>query len=252
MKNIRKITMISILTVTSLFSAFILYNSIAKNNDLINNKIIEQQQNNTDMHQANELDQNTNGDTAYSEDKSNPSNNNPTNNNPNNVNKSINNANSTSNTSNSPAKSANSASQVPSTQITNSSSAQFRALQIEIINLVNQQRTNAGLKPLSEYSALTSVAMLKAEDLAINNYFDHISPTYGSPGNMIKNKGINYSSAGENIAKGQTSAQQVMNDWMNSPGHRANILNNKYTQIGVGIARNVQGQYVWVQMFIGT
>jgi len=83
------------------------------------------------------------------------------------------------------------------------------------------------------------------------NYFDHQSPTYGSPFDMMKQYGISYRAAGENIAMGQTSPQQVMQGWMNSPGHRANILNASFTQIGVGIAQNAQGRYYWTQQFIG-
>ncbi len=83
------------------------------------------------------------------------------------------------------------------------------------------------------------------------NYFSHTSPTYGSPFDMMKQFGISYRSAGENIAKGQTTPQQVMQGWMNSPGHRANILNSSFTQIGVGIAKNSQGQLIWTQQFIG-
>ena len=78
-------------------------------------------------------------------------------------------------------------------------------------------------------------------------YFSHTSPTYGSPFDMMKNYGIHYRAAGENIAQGQTSAQQVMNAWMNSSGHRANILNSSYTHIGVGYISD--GHY-WTQMFI--
>ena len=78
-------------------------------------------------------------------------------------------------------------------------------------------------------------------------YFSHTSPTYGSPFDMMKNYGILYKAAGENIAQGQTSAQQVMNAWMNSSGHRANILNSTYTHIGVGYVSD--GHY-WTQMFI--
>ena len=82
-----------------------------------------------------------------------------------------------------------------------------------------------------------------------NNYFSHTSPTYGSPFDMIKNFGISYQKAGENIAKGQKTPSAVVNAWMNSPGHRANILDPSYTKIGVGYEKN--GHY-WTQMFIKT
>jgi uncharacterized protein YkwD len=81
-----------------------------------------------------------------------------------------------------------------------------------------------------------------------NRYFSHTSPVYGTPFQMTKSFGITYRSAGENIAHGQTSPQAVVNAWMNSSGHRANILNASFTQIGVGYVAD--GHY-WTQMFIG-
>ena len=79
-------------------------------------------------------------------------------------------------------------------------------------------------------------------------YFSHTSPTYGTPFQMMKNFGITYRTAGENIARGQISPKAVVDAWMNSSGHRANILNSSFTHIGVGYAEN--GRY-WTQMFIG-
>jgi uncharacterized YkwD family protein len=116
----------------------------------------------------------------------------------------------------------------------------------QVLNLVNKERTNAGLKALSLNSELSKMAMAKAKDMYDNNYFDHQSPTYGSPFDMMKAFGISYSSAGENIAKGQKSAEEVMNQWMNSPGHRANILNSSFTEIGIALYNTE-----WVQEFIG-
>ncbi|MFD2611779.1 CAP domain-containing protein [Paenibacillus gansuensis] len=116
----------------------------------------------------------------------------------------------------------------------------------EVVSLVNQERAKAGLKPVAFDTALSKMAHDKAVDMYNKNYFDHNSPTYGSPFDMMNSYGIKYSTAGENIAKGQQSPQQVMNDWMNSPGHRANILNGSFTKIGVGY---YQGE--WVQEFIG-
>lgn len=116
----------------------------------------------------------------------------------------------------------------------------------QVLNLVNKERSNAGLKALSLNSELSKMAMAKAKDMYDNNYFDHQSPTYGSPFDMMKAFGISYSSAGENIAKGQKSAEEVMNQWMNSPGHRANILNSSFTEIGIA-SYNTE----WVQEFIG-
>jgi len=116
----------------------------------------------------------------------------------------------------------------------------------QVLDLVNQERSKAGLKPLTMNSNLSKVAMAKAQDMYNNNYFDHQSPTYGSPFDMMKSFGITYRSAGENIAKGQSSPTEVMNQWMNSPGHRANILNGSFTEIGVAYYNRD-----WVQEFTG-
>src|SRR5690606_14658554 len=122
-----------------------------------------------------------------------------------------------------------------------------QAIEQEVVRLVNVERANAGLPALKSDWELARVAEHKSQDMADKNYFSHTSPTYGSPFNMMKNYGINYKSAGENIAQGQKTAAQVVNAWMNSEGHRANILNKNYTHIGVGYVSN--GNY-WTQMFI--
>ena len=118
----------------------------------------------------------------------------------------------------------------------------------EVIRLVNEQRVKNGLKELQADWELSRVARFKSQDMKDNNYFSHTSPVYGSPFEMIKNFGISYRSAGENIARGQRTPQAVVNGWMNSSGHRANILNSTYTKIGVGYVAD--GNY-WTQMFIG-
>jgi len=115
----------------------------------------------------------------------------------------------------------------------------------QVAQLVNQERTSRGLSPLSFSTELSRVAEDKAKDMYNNNYFSHTSPTYGSPFQMMQSYGIKYTAAGENIAKGQRSPQEVMDDWMNSSGHRANILSTKFNQIGVGYYNGY-----WVQMFI--
>lgn len=119
----------------------------------------------------------------------------------------------------------------------------------EVLDLVNQERSKAGLKSLALSSELTSVATIKAKDMAENGYFDHTSPTYGSPFDMMSRFGVQYSSAGENIAAGQKNAQEVMNSWMNSSGHRANILSKNYTEIGIGYVEGGSYGTYWVQMF---
>ena len=117
----------------------------------------------------------------------------------------------------------------------------------EVIRLVNQIRRENGLGELTYDWELCRVARIKSQDMKENGYFSHNSPTYGSPFQMIKSFGIRYKSAGENIAKGQPSPEAVVNAWMNSSGHRANILNSAFTHIGVGYASG--GSY-WTQMFI--
>ena len=118
----------------------------------------------------------------------------------------------------------------------------------EVIRLVNEIRRENGLNPLTANWELSRVARYKSQDMADNRYFSHTSPTYGSPFQMIKAFGLSYRTAGENIAMGYSTPQAVVDGWMNSSGHRANILNASYTQIGVGYV--VQGHY-WTQMFIG-
>lgn len=118
----------------------------------------------------------------------------------------------------------------------------------EVIRLVNEIRLQNGMKPLTANWELSRVARYKSQDMVDNRYFSHTSPVYGSPFQMIRNFGLSFQSAGENIAYGQRTPQAVVNAWMNSSGHRANILNASYTQIGVGYVAN--GHY-WTQMFIG-
>ncbi|BFH14655.1 CAP domain-containing protein [Paenibacillus melissococcoides] len=116
----------------------------------------------------------------------------------------------------------------------------------QVVDLVNKERAKAGLNPLQSDEKLTKVAMIKAQDMYNNNYFDHQSPTLGSPFDLMKAQGVQYRTAGENIAKGQRTPEEVMNAWMNSEGHRQNILNPNYTAIGVAY---YNGE--WVQEFTG-
>lgn len=121
----------------------------------------------------------------------------------------------------------------------------------EILNLVNAERSKNGLQPLKMSEQLRSIANLKAQDMAQNNYFDHTSPTYGSPFQMLQDFGVHYSAAGENIAAGQKTASEVMRAWLNSSGHRANILNENFDTLGVGIADGGQYGSYYVQLFTG-
>ncbi|PGT97690.1 MULTISPECIES: CAP domain-containing protein [Bacillus cereus group] len=116
-----------------------------------------------------------------------------------------------------------------------------------VVELTNAERTKQGLPALKIDTELSKVARIKSEDMQKNNYFDHNSPTYGSPFDMMKKFGISYTSAGENIAQGQRTPEEVVQAWMNSAGHRANILNSGFTHIGVGYVEN--GNY-WTQQFI--
>jgi uncharacterized YkwD family protein/spore coat assembly protein SafA len=125
-----------------------------------------------------------------------------------------------------------------------------KTLEQQVIDLVNQQRSWNGLPALKTNWEVSRVARYKSQDMIDKHYFDHQSPTYGSAFNMMENFGIRFSAAGENIAYGQRTPQAVMNDWMNSPGHRSNILNPTYNQIGVGVAKAANGTLYWTQMFI--
>ncbi|GHI01489.1 CAP domain-containing protein [Neobacillus kokaensis] len=118
----------------------------------------------------------------------------------------------------------------------------------QVINLTNAERRKKGLSDLKADTQLSGVAQKKALDMQQNHYFSHTSPTYGSPFDMMRDFGVTYKSAGENIAQGQRTPQEVVTAWMNSEGHRANILSTKYTHIGVGFEN--AGKH-WSQMFIG-
>lgn len=118
-----------------------------------------------------------------------------------------------------------------------------------VIELCNYERAKYGLAPLQEDSQLASVAKIKSQDMASNNYFSHTSPTYGDPFVMMDNLGVQYTYAGENLAIGQTTPEEVVQSWMNSSGHRENILSEDFTNIGVGIAQNERGQLLWTQEF---
>lgn len=133
----------------------------------------------------------------------------------------------------------------------NVTDSDFSKEQLEVLEIVNKERASNGLKPLTLNKELSKVATIKSQDMVDKGYFDHTSPTYGSPFDMMKAFGISYKTAGENIAKGQKTPTEVMNDWMNSSGHRANILNSKFTELGVGIAKDSNGKLYWTQMFIG-
>ena len=122
------------------------------------------------------------------------------------------------------------------------------SFEAEVVRLVNAIRRESGLGELGLNWELSRVARYKSQDMADNFYFSHTSPTYGSPFDMIQAFGLTYRTVGENIAYGYPTPQAVVNSWMNSEGHRKNILNPSFTQIGVGYVS--QGNH-WTQMFIG-
>lgn len=120
----------------------------------------------------------------------------------------------------------------------------------EVFDLINKQRIQNGLSPLKENSELQRVARIKAQDMVNNNYFSHTSPTYGSPFDMMKSFKISYNTAGENIA-GNSNNGDAVTAWMNSPGHKANILNSSFNQTGIGVVKGSKYGKIYVQMFIG-
>lgn len=125
--------------------------------------------------------------------------------------------------------------------------ANVSAIEQAVLDLTNAERQKAGLKPLQIDKNLMNSARQKSTDMATNNYFSHTSPTYGSPFDQMKANGISYRAAAENIAMGQRSAEEVVKAWMESPGHRQNILTPNFTHIGIGY--DAKGNY-WTQQFI--
>lgn len=135
----------------------------------------------------------------------------------------------------------------PSTPSENAGST-ASAYEREVIRLVNVERAKYGVAALQEDALLTRTARMKSQDMRDKGYFDHNSPTYGTPFQLMKSQGVTYRTAGENIAMGYRTPEAVVNAWMNSPGHRANILNASYTKLGVGYVAS--GNY-WTQHFTG-
>lgn len=126
--------------------------------------------------------------------------------------------------------------------------ADINEFEVQVVNLINAIRVQYDLPTLNLNVELCKVARAKAQDMHDKGYFSHTSPTYGSPFDMMRAFGITYWMAGENIAMGQNTPEFVVECWMNSEGHRANILTEGFTQIGMGYV--MEGNY-WVQMFIG-
>jgi uncharacterized protein YkwD len=123
------------------------------------------------------------------------------------------------------------------------------AAEAAVFMIVNQERANAGCAPLTVDSRLTTAARRHSADMAQRGYFDHTTPEGVEFATRITQAGYRWSTAGENIAKGQPTAASVMKAWMNSKGHRANILNCKYRNIGIGLAYSPRREPVWTQDF---
>ena len=135
-----------------------------------------------------------------------------------------------------------------SSNTTNTSA--LTADELEVFNLINEQRTKNGLSALKIDSEVQNVARIKAKDMVNNNYFSHTSPTYGSPFDMLNSFKVSYKTAGENIA-GNSSNSAAVTAWMNSSGHKANILNSSFNYTGVGVVNGSKYGKIYVQMFIG-
>ena len=119
----------------------------------------------------------------------------------------------------------------------------------ELLNLINNEREKNGLIKLQVLPRLQEIAMIKSEDMVKNNYFSHESPNYGNPFDMMKNFGITYKTAGENIA-GNSSIEGAFNSWLSSENHKQNILSTAYNYIGIGISPSEKYGYIIVTMFI--
>ncbi|MGJ5757036.1 CAP domain-containing protein [Streptomyces galbus] len=117
-----------------------------------------------------------------------------------------------------------------------------------MLALVNQERRTAGCAPLTQNDRLRDAAQAHSDDMAGRDFFDHVNPDGADPGRRITAAGYRWSTYGENIAKGQQTARSVMTSWMNSPGHRANILNCAFKNLGVGVHQGDGGPY-WTQDF---
>lgn len=119
-----------------------------------------------------------------------------------------------------------------------------------MVELVNAERARYGLPALKTNPQLVQLARLKAKDMVENNYFSHTSPTYGSPFEMMRAFGVTYSFAGENLA-GASTVEAAHQALMNSPGHRANILNPNFKEVGIGVVPGSAYGKIFVQLFKG-
>ncbi len=119
----------------------------------------------------------------------------------------------------------------------------------DMLTAVNAERAQYGLSPLVLSYKLTQAAQTQADDMAFNKFMSHYGSDGSSPFDRMKRVGYNYKTAGENVAAGYDSVTDVMVGWMNSEGHRANILDSSFTQLGVGYQSDSNGRWYWVQTF---
>ena len=117
----------------------------------------------------------------------------------------------------------------------------------QVVELVNQERTKAGLNAVTLDQNIASAALVRAKE--IETSFSHTRPNGSKFSTALTEQGVTFKGAGENIAWGQKSPEAVMQAWMNSEGHRANILNKNFTKIGVGYYQNASGRNFWTQLF---
>ena len=117
----------------------------------------------------------------------------------------------------------------------------------QVVELVNQERTKAGLNAVTLDQNIASAALVRAKE--IETSFSHTRPNGSKFSTALTEQGVTFKGAGENIAWGQKSPEAVMQAWMNSEGHRANILNKNFTKLGVGYSQNAAGRNFWTQLF---
>src|SRR5690606_33499239 len=123
------------------------------------------------------------------------------------------------------------------------------ALENEVVRLTNAERAEGGCGPLKHDARLRKAAYGHSADMAENDYFDHDSLDGRDMADRIRAAGFSGSAMAENIAMGQRTAAEVVQGWMNSDGHRRNIMDCTYTHIGVGAAKDAQGRIYWTQNF---
>lgn len=122
-------------------------------------------------------------------------------------------------------------------------------LEKRVLSIVNEERRKAGLPRLAPQAQLAQAARAYSTDMATRNFFSHYSPEGTTVADRVALAGYGFAVVGENVAWGQKDARQVMNAWMASRGHKANILSPAYTEIGVGVAADKRGNLVWTQNF---